>query len=102
LQMAEFCQRWGIAELALFGSILREDFRGDSDIDVMITFMPEARKGLLTLAKMRLELESLASRQIDLITKKSIEQSHNAIRRQSILESSQVLSDGARLFSALH
>ncbi|MBD2114412.1 MULTISPECIES: nucleotidyltransferase domain-containing protein [Cyanophyceae] len=91
LQLAEFSQRWGIAELALFGSVLRDDFRDDSDVDVLITFAPNARKGLLTLAKMQHELQAILNRKVDLVSKKSIEQSHNAIRRQVILASAQVI-----------
>lgn len=90
-QLAEFCERWGIAELALFGSILRNDFRDDSDVDLLITFAPDARKGLLTLAKIQNELESLLKRNVDLASKKSIKQSHNDIRRQAILTSAQVI-----------
>ncbi len=90
-QLVEFSQRWGIAELALFGSVLRDDFREDSDVDMLITFAPNARKGLLTLAKMQQELEAILNRKIDLVSKKSIEQSHNAIRRQVILASAQVI-----------
>ena len=90
-QLVEFSQRWGIAELALFGSVLRDDFREDSDVDMLITFVPNARKGLLTLAKMQQELEAILNRKIDLVSKKSIEQSHNAIRRQVILASAQVI-----------
>lgn len=90
-QLVEFSQRWDIAELALFGSVLRDDFRDDSDVDVLITFAPDARKGLLTLAKMQYELEAILNRKVDLVSKKSIEQSHNAIRRQAILASAQVI-----------
>ncbi|HSM82537.1 MAG TPA: nucleotidyltransferase family protein [Nodosilinea sp.] len=90
-QLVEFSQRWGIAELALFGSVLRDDFREDSDVDMLITFAPNVRKGLLTLAKMQQELETLLGRRIDLVSKKSIEQSHNPIRRQVILTSAQVI-----------
>jgi predicted nucleotidyltransferase len=90
-QLVEFCQRWGIAELAVFGSVLRDDFRDDSDVDMLLTFAPNARKGLLTLAKMQHELESLLNRKIDLVSKKSIEQSRNTIRRQVILTSAQVV-----------
>jgi predicted nucleotidyltransferase len=50
-EIVSFCQHWGITKLALFGSILRDDFRADSDIDLLLTFAPNARQGLLTLAK---------------------------------------------------
>lgn len=91
IQLVEFSQRWGVAELALFGSVLRDDFRDDSDVDILVTFAPNAPKGLLTLAKMQHELEAILNRKVDLASKKSIEQSHNAIRRQVILASAQVI-----------
>jgi hypothetical protein len=90
-QLYKYCQRWKIAELSIFGSALTNDFHQDSDIDMLITFAPDARKGLLTMAKMQRELEELLSRKVDLASKKSIEQSRNAVRRANILESAQVL-----------
>jgi uncharacterized protein len=90
-QLYEYCQRWKVAELSIFGSALTNDFHKDSDIDVLITFSPDARKGLLTISKMQRELEELLSRKVDLTSKKSIEQSRNAVRRANILESAQVL-----------
>lgn len=90
-QIKEFCDRWHIVEFALFGSVLRDDFRPDSDIDVLITFAPDARKGLMTLARIKHELEELLGREVDVLTKKSIEQSHNSTRRNNILQSAQVL-----------
>ncbi len=90
-QLYEYCQRWKISELSIFGSVLTTNFHKDSDIDVLITFAPDAQKGLLTMAKMQRELEELLSRKVDLASKKSIEQSRNAARRASILESAQVL-----------
>jgi len=90
-KIQELCQRLQISELALFGSILRDDFSPDSDIDILITFAPNARKGLLTLAHIKHELEDLLGRNVDILTKKSIEQSHNSIRRNAILESAQVI-----------
>jgi predicted nucleotidyltransferase len=90
-QIKELCDRWHIVEFALFGSVLRDDFRPDSDIDILITFAPDARKGLLTLARIKHELEELLGREVDVLTKKSIEQSHNSIRKHNILQSAQVL-----------
>lgn len=90
-KLVEFCQRWKVSELALFGSVLRDDFRPDSDIDVLITFAPEAKRGLLTLAKMKHELEDLLGREVDLVSKPAIETSHNWIRRNEILGTAQVI-----------
>ena len=94
LPMAEIkvlCDRWHIVEFAVFGSVLRDDFQPTSDIDVLITLAPNTRKGLLTLAHIKHELEDLLGREVDLSTKKSIEQSQNQTRRHNILNSAQVL-----------
>jgi predicted nucleotidyltransferase len=90
-QIKELCDRWQIIEFAVFGSVLRDDFQPTSDIDVLITFAADARKGLLTLARIKHELEELLGREVDILTKKSIEQSHNTIRSHNILQSAQVL-----------
>lgn len=89
--LAAFCQRWKIKEMSFFGSVLREDFRPDSDIDVMVSFEENSTWGLLELVRMKRELKALLGREIDLLTKKSIEQSHNWIRQQEILGTAQVV-----------
>jgi predicted nucleotidyltransferase len=75
----------------LFGSVLREDFRPDSDIDVLVSFQDSVSWGLLEFSRMKRELENLLGRKVDLLTKKSIEQSHNWIRQREILETAQVI-----------
>ncbi len=90
-QIKELCDRHQITEFALFGSVLRDDFKPTSDIDVLITFAPNARKGLLTLARIKHELEDLFGREVDISTRRSIEQSPNTARSQNILQSAQVL-----------
>ncbi len=90
-QIAAFCQRWQIVEFALFGSVLTEDFRPDSDIDVLVTFAPEARIGLFDLTAMEGQLRSIFGREVDLVERRGVEQSSNLSRRQSILESAEVL-----------
>ena len=85
-QIAEFCKRWKITEFALFGSVLREDFRPDSDIDVLVSFSPNARWGLLAMSQMERELEAIFGREVDLVTRRSIEQSENYIRKRHTLE----------------
>lgn len=89
--LAAFCQQWKIKEMSLFGSVLREDFRPDSDIDVMVSFEEDAGWGLLELVRMKRELKALLGREVDLLTKKSIEQSHNWVRQQEILSTAQVV-----------
>ncbi|MEB3311059.1 MAG: nucleotidyltransferase domain-containing protein [Snowella sp.] len=87
IEIAELCQKWNIQKLGLFGSILGSQFRPNSDIDILIKFAPTARQGLLTLARIKTELESRLNRIVDLVTWEGIENSDNWIRRQSILDS---------------
>jgi predicted nucleotidyltransferase len=90
-QVVEFCQKWQIAEFALFGSILRDDFTAKSDVDVLVTFAPQARRSLFDLVNMTDELAQLLGRKVDILTRKSVEQSHNWIRKQEILNTAQVI-----------
>lgn len=87
----EFCQKWQISEMSVFGSVLREDFRSDSDIDILVSFQDSVPWGLLEFSRMKRELENLLGRKVDLLTKKSIEQSHNWIRQREILDTAQVI-----------
>ncbi len=66
--LAELCRRHGIARLSLFGSVLREDFGPDSDVDVLIEFLPGVRCGLLGMARIERELAELIGRAVDLRT----------------------------------
>lgn len=90
-EIAKFCQRWKIQELALFGSVLRDDFNSDSDVDLLITFSAEADWGLLDHVKMQQELQALLHRNIDLVTKRAVECSPNWLRRNEILKTAQIL-----------
>lgn len=90
-EIARFCQQWQIVEMALFGSVLGDKFRADSDIDILIKFAPNARQGLLTLAKIKYELETRLRRTVDIVLRESIENSENWIRRQEILRTAQVI-----------
>jgi hypothetical protein len=67
-KIAEFCRRHDIRKLSLFGSILREDFRPDSDIDVLVEFGPQGSPSLLDLGGMLMELTEMLGRQVDLKT----------------------------------
>jgi uncharacterized protein len=89
--IAQFCQRWNVQEFYLFGSVLRNDFRSDSDIDVMVQFAPNSVCGLLELVRMKQELEVFFERKVDLLTKPSIEQSENWIRRKEILGTARLI-----------
>uniref|UniRef100_B8HST2 DNA polymerase beta domain protein region n=1 Tax=Cyanothece sp. (strain PCC 7425 / ATCC 29141) TaxID=395961 RepID=B8HST2_CYAP4 len=68
-QIAEFCQRWHIIEFALFGSVLRDDFRPDSDIDVLVTFSSNSSWSLFDWVDMKDELEALFGRRVDIADK---------------------------------
>ena len=68
-KLADFCRRYQVCELALFGSTLRQDYRPDSDVDLLVSFEPAARVTFLTLARMQRELEALLGRNVDLVPK---------------------------------
>ena len=86
-----FCERWQVVELALFGSVLRDDFGPDSDIDVLIRFKSERTPGLFGIARMERELADLLARKVDLVNRTAMEESRNYIRRKAILESARVV-----------
>lgn len=90
-RIREFCERWKIIEFALFGSVLREDFRPDSDIDVLVTFAPDAKTSLFDLSHIEDELAEIVGRKVDLTMKDGIERSKNRIRRTAILTSAEVI-----------
>jgi predicted nucleotidyltransferase len=87
-RIAAFCQQWGITEFSLFGSVLRDDFRPDSDIDVLVSIDPKARIGLLDIAQMSIELETMFKRPVDLVEKEGL---RNPYRRREILRTAQVV-----------
>jgi len=86
-----FCRQWKIRELALFGSVLREDFGPQSDIDVLVTFEPDADWSLLDHVRAQQELEALLGREVDLVSRRAIERSVNWIRRKAILETAETI-----------
>lgn len=90
-EIAEFCRRWKVVEFSLFGSVLREDFRSDSDVDVLVTFAPDARVSLFDLVKMEDELRDLFGRDVDLVERAAVEKSENYIRRKGILGGARVI-----------
>jgi len=84
-KIAEFCKKWKITELSLFGSVLRDDFRPDSDVDMLVTFAPRAEWSLFDHVKMEEELSAIFGRKVDLISRRAVERSDNWIRRKAIL-----------------
>ncbi len=90
--IAAFCERWQVTELALFGSVLREDFGPDSDIDVLVSFEDGARRTLFDMVRMEEELKTLFGREVDLVSRRGIERSSNQLRREAILESAETIN----------
>lgn len=90
-KIAGFCLRWKIIEFALFGSVLRDDFTSNSDIDVLVTFAQDTRWTLMDHVDMQDELKTIFERNIDLVSKRGIERSRNHIRRKEILDSAEVI-----------
>ena len=91
--IAAFCERWQVTELALFGSVLRDDFRPESDIDVLIAFREGARHTLFDMVHMEEELKALFGREVDLVSRRGIERSRNHLRRKAILESAESIHE---------
>jgi predicted nucleotidyltransferase len=91
-KIVEFCQRWKITEFALFGSVLREDFRPDSsDIDILVSFAQDAHWTLFDWVDMEEDIRNIFERNVDLISRRGIERSRNYLRRQAILNSAKVI-----------
>ncbi len=90
-QIREFCQRWQIIEFALFGSVLRDDFRPDSDIDCLVKFSTNAHWTLLHIGKMEDELKDIFQRDVDLVSRRGLESSRNHLRCKTILNSLEVI-----------
>ncbi len=93
-EVAACCERWQVARLGLFGSVLRDDFGPESDVDLLARFDPAARHTLLDLERMEEELESILGREVDLVSWRGVERSRNPYRRRAILESVEVVYEG--------
>ena len=87
-QIYEFCQKWKISEMALFGSVLSKDFGPDSDIDVLVSFKDDAGWGLFDFVDMIDELKVIFGRKVDLVEKESL---RNPFRRKTILAGNEVI-----------
>ena len=86
-----FCRKWEIVEFALFGSVLRDDFGPESDVDVLVSFAPGAGRTLFDLVDMEDELVEIFGRPVDLSTRAGVEESENPFRRRAILDSARVI-----------
>ncbi|MEI7836115.1 MAG: nucleotidyltransferase domain-containing protein [Planctomycetota bacterium] len=87
-KIGEFCQKWKVREFSLFGSVLREDFSPESDVDVLVSFQPDSQWDLFDLVKMRDELMAMFLRDVDLVEKEGL---RNPFRRHNILRTCEVI-----------
>ena len=87
-QVVEFCERWQVKEFSLFGSVRRDDFRPDSDVDVLVSFNPSAPWSLFDLVTMQDELQKIFGRTVDLVEREGL---RNPFRKRSILSSREVI-----------
>ena len=90
-EIAAFCQRWNVVEFALFGSVLRDDFAPDSDIDVLLTFAPGQVYTFMDLTAIEAELRAIFGRRVDVVDKDAVRASPNYIRRRAILSAAEVI-----------
>ncbi|HWE92679.1 MAG TPA: nucleotidyltransferase family protein [Tepidisphaeraceae bacterium] len=86
--LVEFSRRWKVAELSLFGSVLRDDFGPQSDVDVLVSFRPDAHWSLMEWVDMQDELEGLFGRRVDLVAKGGL---RNPFRRHEILNNREIV-----------
>ena len=94
-EVAAFCRKWRITELALFGSVLRDDFTPESDVDVLARFGPDAERSFGAFMRAEDELGAILGRKVDLVSWKAAEESQNYYRRKAVLDSAQVIYDAA-------
>jgi len=91
-RVAELCRKYDVVELSVFGSVLRDDFGPKSDIDFLVVFRDgDYGPWMAKLHRMEAELGALVGREVDLVTKESVLQSENWIRRNHILDSARVI-----------
>src|SRR5687768_16117936 len=87
-KLRSFCRHWKVKELALFGSVLRKDFKADSDIDLLVTFASDASWGLTDISRMSQALSDVLGRKVDLVDSRTLK---NPFRRRQIFEHKEVV-----------
>lgn len=90
-KLDDFCKRWQVVELFVFGSATRDDFSDQSDIDLLVSFAETSDWGLFEHIQMKHELKELFGRDVDLITQRSLRQSRNQLLREEILSTASLL-----------
>ena len=89
-KVVDFCERWNIAELAFFGSVLRDDFGPESDIDVLVNLRSGTSHRISSILHMEKELGGILGREVDLVFRSDVERSRNYLRREAVLKSAEV------------
>jgi uncharacterized protein len=92
-RLAEFCTRWNVQRLSVFGSVLRENFSSQSDVDFLVEFTPSAIPSLWEQMAMEAELAQMLGRSVDMVDRAALDESRNWIRRQEILSTARVVYD---------
>ncbi len=95
VQLADLCKRRQVARLELFGSFAGGNATPESDVDLLVTFEPDVRIGLLGFVELQEELESLVGRPVDLLTRDSVERSKNKYFRRFVLRRTEPLYERA-------
>jgi len=90
-QIKDFCKKWNIKELSLFGSVLTEKFNQDSDLDILVAFSDDSEHTLFDLVRMEDELKQIFGCDVDLVSRRGLEYSRNHIRRNAIINSAEPL-----------
>ena len=89
--LAAFCKRHRVTQFAFFGSILRDDFSADSDVDVMVTFAPDAHPALWDVMGMEDELKEIFGRDVDIVTRRGVELSGDGHWKRNVLDVAEVV-----------
>jgi len=90
-KVAEFCRKNHIRSLAFFGSVLRDDFRLDSDVDILVEFEQGHEPDLMEMVALENELSEILGRKADMVERKAVEKSENYIRRRHVLQSTEAV-----------
>ncbi len=88
-EIEAFCKKWKVTEFSLFGSVLRDDFGPGSDVDVLVSLEPDVRLSYDNLLMMESELRQIIGRDVDVVTRSSVEENRNPYRRRAILNAAQ-------------
>jgi uncharacterized protein len=89
--IADFCIKWEIREMALFGSVLRDDFGPESDIDILVTVKEGSKRTLFDLVRMKNEMSEILGREVDIVSRRGISKGRNALRRDAILNTAEAI-----------